>query len=275
MLPSVVSVRILKLWLSIFILQVKLVSRFECHISSIGHFMSLIMDLFVQFRVRKVLRFGNVFGDVGNKTHVLDIVEDVVVIFRAVFLPYWREAFNHDVIVHVGFDLKWFASVCEHILFYRKDKPISMKLVKPIAKLFKKHLLAVLLQKVEISISTRKQNGTVNFEKMLENLSPMHFHSGEDLLAHEPCLDLVEGCTVDEPGQVDTNLIPLECGGVFRKIIGQKVVIIQISGCLSASAAILAQVIVVVIQEVWLNVGSIKVLLGLIRIEGPYSYRRP
>jgi len=64
--------------------------------------MRVRMDLLIHLWVCKVLWVRNVLGDVGNETHVFDIILDEVVVLSAVLTSLEGKPFDHSVVVHVG-----------------------------------------------------------------------------------------------------------------------------------------------------------------------------
>lgn len=82
----------------------------------------------------------------------------------------------------------------------------------------------------------------------------MNFHPGEDLLAHEPRLDIVKGSSIDEPWQIDGDWVALECGCIFRHVIRKEVVVVNLLPKFVLGLLPLSQVIVAVLQKVRLLV---------------------
>ena len=78
-LPGVV-IRVLKHILVVFVTQIDFVARLERDIGTICHFVRLSMQLFVADGISEILRFGHIFRDVRDETHVLDVIVDEVVV---------------------------------------------------------------------------------------------------------------------------------------------------------------------------------------------------
>ena len=83
MLPRVVVI-VIKQPLTLLVFQMQLISRFHAYIRSEDYVVRVRMDLLVHLWVCKVLWVRNVLGDVGNETHVFDIILDEVVVLSAV-----------------------------------------------------------------------------------------------------------------------------------------------------------------------------------------------
>ena len=88
MLPSII-VGVFKQIFVVFVSQINFISRFECHVSTVGHFVGLRMQFFVANRVGKILWLRQILRDVRNETHIFDVVVDEIVVFRAVLAPNW------------------------------------------------------------------------------------------------------------------------------------------------------------------------------------------
>jgi len=64
-------------------------------------------------------------------------------------------------------------------------------------------------------------------------------HPGEDLLTHEPSLDVDVWSTIDQPGQVDGHWVTFVGGRVFHQVVWQEFLILNLG-------TLLVQVVVVV-----------------------------
>ena len=83
----------------------------------------------------------------------------------------------------------------------------------------------------------------------------MHLHASEDLLTHEACLDFIERSAIDEPRQVNRDRVTLEGRSILRHVVGKEVIIVKVSPKLCLRIlAVLRQMIVTIVQEVWLFV---------------------
>ena len=159
------------------------------------------------------------------------------------------------MVIHVCLDSHRFTLVREHVFFNDELYIRAFKLVKPVAQLRVEHLFTVLFEEVEISVLAAQQNCSVDLKHVLQDFTLVHLHAGKYLLPHKACLNLIERGTVDEPWQVNRDRVTLECGSILRHVVGKEVIIIKVGPkiCLR-TLAVLGQVIVTIIEKVWLFV---------------------
>ena len=81
---------------------------------------------------------------------------------------------------------------------------------------------------------------------MFQYFALVDLHTGEYLLSHKACLDLVERSTVDKPGQIDRDRIALESRRILSHVVWEKVIIFHFLPELSLCILLFGQMIVAV-----------------------------
>lgn len=123
------------------------------------------------------------------------------------------------MVVHVSLYAHWFSPIGKHVFLHHKFDVAALQLIESIAKLVVKHLLAVLFEKIEVTVLAAQEHCAIHFEQVLQDFAFVHFHAREYLFTHETRLNLVEGCTIDKPGHVDGHWITLVSRGILSHVV--------------------------------------------------------
>lgn len=83
----------------------------------------------------------------------------------------------------------------------------------------------------------------------------MYLHTRKYLLTHKSSPYLIEGSSIDEPGQVYAHLVTLISRCILSKIVRQKVIILDLGRRLLLR--LFTKMIVVVGKETWLFIRSL------------------
>lgn len=158
------------------------------------------------------------------------------------------------MVVHVCFHSHWLSSVSKHVFFDHEFYIRSLELIESVSQLGVKHLLAVLLQEVEVSVLAAQQDRSVDFKQVLQYFAFVNFHPREDLLPHESSLYVVEGGSIDQPRQIDRYRVALKSWSIFCHVVRKELVIIDLDAKLVLGVRVFGQMIVAVLQEVGLLV---------------------